>query len=49
MNAKVQKRLVRFVIYPAFFSLCFAAMLLLNFPYGALKDRLAGEARKQGV
>ena len=49
MNATVQKRLVRFVVYPAFFSLCFAAMLMLNFPYGALKDRLAGEARKQGV
>ena len=49
MNATLQKRLVRFVLYPAFFSVCFAAMLLLNFPYGALKERLAGEARKQGV
>lgn len=40
------KRWVRWVGYPAFFQVAFLAGLQLTFPYDALRDRLAGEARK---
>lgn len=49
MNASLKKRLVRFVLYPAFFSLCFWVMLFVYFPYGALKDRISGVARDKGM
>lgn len=39
------KRWVRWVGYPAFFQLAFLVCLHLTFPYDALRDRLADEAR----
>lgn len=40
------KRWVRWVGYPAFFNAAFLTGLHLTFPYDALRDRVAGEARK---